>query len=64
MKIVVERTKETIEKEFNGLAKDLLRELNILVEDVLIIKNGQLVTEDEELKTTDIIKLLSVISGG
>lgn len=64
MKISIERTKETIEKEFSGNAKSLLQELNILVEDVLIIKNGQLVIEDEALNNDDEIKLLSVISGG
>ena len=37
---------------------------NILVEDVLIIKNGALVTEDVLLSDDDKIKLLSVISGG
>lgn len=64
MHITIERTKETIEKDYSGSAKNLLKELNILVEDVLIIRNNQLVTEDEELESTDIIKLLSVISGG
>ncbi|MCA9477623.1 MAG: MoaD/ThiS family protein [Nanoarchaeota archaeon] len=64
MKITIERTKETIEKEFSGKAMDLLKEIGVLVEDVLIIKNGQLVTEDEELDDSDEIKLLSVISGG
>ena len=64
MIILIERTKEEFKKKFNGTAKDLLHELNILIEDVLIIRNNQLVTEDEKLLDTDIIKLLSVISGG
>lgn len=64
MNIIIERTKETIEKEFSGSGEELLKELNILVEDVLIIKNGSLVTEDEALDNSDTIKLLSVISGG
>ena len=64
MNITIERTKETFEKDFQGSGSELLKELNILVEDVLIIRNGQLVTEDEELTSKDTIKLLSVISGG
>ena len=64
MNISIERTKESFEKEFSGTGKDLLKELEILVEDVLIIRNGQLVTEDEVLVNEDSIKLLSVISGG
>jgi sulfur carrier protein ThiS len=64
MQISIERTKETFTKNFNGKAKDLLQELNIIAEDVLIIRNGQLVTEEEDLAHDDEIKLLSVISGG
>jgi sulfur carrier protein ThiS len=60
----MERTQEATELEFTGSAKDLLDKLHICAEDVLIIRNGQLVTEDESLETTDSIKLLSVISGG
>ncbi len=64
MKISIERTRELIEKDFSGPAKDLLALLNINLEEVLIIKNGVLITEDEALTTDDDIKLLSVVSGG
>lgn len=64
MNISIERTKEEFEKEYSGSAKNLLKELDMLVEDVLIIRNNQLVTEDETLEQEDTIKLLSVISGG
>ena len=64
MQIFMERTQEKLDKSFSGLAKDLLLSLSIGTEEVLIIRNGQLVTEDEELVDSDDIKLLSVISGG
>lgn len=64
MRIMIERTQHSLEKDFSGVAKDLLKELGILVEDVLIIKNKKLVTEDEDLGNEDEITLLSVISGG
>ena len=64
VKISIERTRELIEKDFSGPAKELLALLNINLEEVLIIKNGSLVTEDEELSNDDDIKLLSVVSGG
>jgi sulfur carrier protein ThiS len=64
MEVYNERTKETIKLEFNGSGKELLEKIHILVEDVLIIKNNSLVTEEEELTNDDQIKLLSVISGG
>ncbi len=64
MKITIERTKETFERDFEGTGAELLKSLDILVEDVLIIRNGSLVTEDEPLEKQDSIQLLSVISGG
>lgn len=64
MQVFIERTQQRQELEFSGVAKDLLQELHIGTEEVLIIRNGTLVTEDETLETTDEIRLLSVISGG
>lgn len=64
MKIFLERTQETIEKEFEGSAKDLIKLLGMNTEELLIIKNGELVTDEEILDNSDEIKLLSVISGG
>ena len=64
MKIFVERTKETLTKNFEGRAKDLLEGLKILSEDVLIIRNGRLITEEDQVENSDEIQLLSVISGG
>lgn len=64
MKIFLERTQETIEKDFKGSAKDLIKSLGMNTEELLIIKNDELVTDDEILNDSDEIKLLSVISGG
>ncbi len=64
MKIYIERTKEEKELSFEGKAVDLIKKLGLNTEEVLIIKNNDLITEDEELKNSDIIKLLSVVSGG
>ena len=64
MKIFIERTKETIKKDFFGKTKDLLDELDINPEIVLVSKNGELVTEEDELQNSDKVKILSVISGG
>ncbi len=64
MEIYIERTKEKIKKDFDGTVNELLTELSILPEEVLVIKNGSLVTEDTELTNEDEIKILSVISGG
>jgi sulfur carrier protein len=45
-------------------AKDLLRELNIVVEAHLVIRGDELVTEDEMLYDKDQVEIRPVISGG
>ena len=45
-------------------AKDLLRELNLVVEAHLVIRGNELVTEDEMLFDQDQIEIRPVISGG
>ena len=64
MDIFIERTKEEKSLDFSGSAIDLLKQLNLTAQEVLIIRNGTLVTEDEELDSGDNIRLLSVVSGG
>ena len=41
-----------------------LQKLEILPESIICVRDGELVTEDIILKEDDIIKLVSVISGG
>ena len=41
-----------------------LQKLEILPESIICVRDGELVTEDIILKEGDIIKLVSVISGG
>ena len=45
-------------------AKDVLRELNLVVEAHLVIRGDELVTEDEMLHDKDQIEIRPVISGG
>jgi sulfur carrier protein len=45
-------------------AKDVLRELNLVVEAHLVIRGDELVTEDEMLHDKDEIEIRPVISGG
>ena len=64
MHIYIERTKQKLTKTFSGVVSALLKELHLSSEEVLIVRNGTLITEDEVLEDTDEIKLLSVVSGG
>lgn len=41
-----------------------LQKLSIEPDSVLIIRNGELLTDDEILQENDVIKLVPVISGG
>ncbi len=63
IKVFDERTEKNIMIEAKSI-KEISKKLNINLGEVIIVKNGELVTEDNELKDQDEIKFLSVISGG
>ena len=64
MQIFIEKENKQVQFPFKGTGSELLAKLKINRETVIIVRNDELVTDDIELKTTDEIKLLSVISGG
>jgi len=64
MKIFIEQTDETMDKKFSGKVKELLKQLNINSHTVLIVKNKELITEEDDVKNSDNLRILSVISGG
>jgi sulfur carrier protein len=64
MKIVIERPRKDLDLEFEGSVEDLLSKLNVNPEEVVVSRNGELVTFDEILKNEDNIVIMSVVSGG
>ncbi len=63
MHVFIERTKE--QKDVSAASvRELLTKLQIVPDEVLVMCNGRLATEDESLADDDKIKVLSVISGG
>jgi sulfur carrier protein ThiS len=44
--------------------RDSLLKIDVLPETVLATRSGQMITEDEILHDGDVVKLISVISGG
>jgi sulfur carrier protein len=64
MEIFIEKDNRTLRKRFRGKARNLLKDLKISTETVIVVRNNELVTEDETLTDNDRIKILSVISGG
>lgn len=64
MQIQLSHPTRTVEIKGPKKVKDLLRELNLVVEAHLVIKGDDLVTEDEMLYEGDQIEIRPVISGG
>lgn len=64
MEIFIESTKETKHIKFSGKINELLKSLNIVAEEVVVIKNNRIVTEFDNVSDSDSLKLLSVVSGG
>ena len=66
MEIFLEKEKKTIKikiKEKKTL-KEILKELNISLNSVILVKNDEICLEEEILSDKDKIKILSVVSGG
>ena len=64
MHVQLSHPSRSIEVKGPKRVKDLLRELNLIVEAHLVIKGDDLVTEDEMLYDQDRVEIRPVISGG
>jgi len=70
MKVYIEKDDKSLEikigknqsKSFDG--KSLLEKLKINPSSVILVKNNEVILEDELLTEKDEIKILSVVSGG
>jgi len=61
--VFIQRRKENHELNVNSIS-EIFDELKINKNEVIIVRNDELITKDAKLKENDIIELLSVISGG
>ena len=64
MQVQLSHPSRVIEVKGPKKAKDLLRELRLVVEAHLVIRGDELVTEDEMLDDKDAVEIRPVISGG
>ena len=64
MNVQLSHPSRSVEIKGPKKAKDLLRELNLVVEAHLVIRGDELVTEDEMLYDKDQVEIRPVISGG
>jgi sulfur carrier protein ThiS len=65
IRVFIERYNTENEIEFNGKnVKELLDMLNLPSSRFIVVKNGEIVTEDDEINDGDYIKILDSVSGG
>ncbi|HTL61402.1 MAG TPA: thiamine biosynthesis protein ThiS [Nitrospira sp.] len=64
MQVQLSHPPRTVDIKGPKRAKDVLRELNLVIEAHLVIRGDELVTEDEMLYDQDQIEIRPVISGG
>ncbi len=62
--VFIERERRELEQDFSGRISELLELLKVNKETVVVVKNGEVVSEQERCGEGDELKLLSVISGG
>jgi sulfur carrier protein len=56
--------KKEYQIEANVTVKQALQKLDLTPETLLVIRNGEVLTENELLADSDVVKLVAVISGG
>jgi sulfur carrier protein ThiS len=65
MKLIIEKENKTRNIKIAKISvKDLLKKLKLSQNTVLVIKNNELVSEEEIIFDKDTIKIMSVVSGG
>ncbi len=64
VKVKIGREINEIEMEEDSSILDLLKKLGYSREEVLVLKNKEVVIEEEKLKDGDFIEIIRAISGG
>ena len=64
MKVFIQDKNKEFSISFSGSIKDLLKELDINPQSVFIVKNDQIAGLDEDVGSSDHIKVLEVFMGG
>ncbi|NAZ26351.1 MAG: thiamine biosynthesis protein ThiS [Nanoarchaeota archaeon] len=65
IRVFIERYFTENNIEFNGNnVRDLLNMLNLDSSRFIVVKNGEIVTEDDTINDGDYIKILDSVSGG
>ena len=59
-----EKKEKTLELANNSSVRDLLEKMKINPVTIIVSRDGNIITENENLKDKDKIRIISVISGG
>ena len=55
---------QTFEFDREMTVRELLKELNLSPESTLVVRDDEVLTEDEKLRKDDEVRVISAISGG
>ena len=64
MQVYIERSDEHHDIDFSGTGEELCERMQVNPQTVLILKDGELVTEDVDVSDAEEVKLITVVSGG
>ncbi len=61
---IISRAKEIELKENKIIAEKLIRKLGFSPDEVVVVRNGEVITEDDEIYDGDFVEIIPVASGG
>ena len=64
VRVIIRKQEQIIENTANLTVKKVFKRLDLLPETYLVVRDGDLITENDILKDGDVIQLVPVISGG
>jgi sulfur carrier protein len=64
MKVLLRNPRRELDVAAPRTVEQLLRQLDVVPESVLVIRNDTLVTRDERLRDDDVVEIRPVVSGG
>jgi sulfur carrier protein ThiS len=64
MKVFIEKEKKEKHLVFSGKVSGMLKKLNIDASEALVVREGEVLLDSDEVSGDDEIRVLSVVSGG